>query len=115
MIPLPEPIAYDAADPDQVGRAEETARTARAQAAEDLGRVLESEAGRRFVWRVLEAAHCFQISHGPDPYATAFREGERNVGLPILAEILATRPDAFIRMARENRGGPGVVETSASG
>lgn len=95
-------MPYDANDPVQVERAEEEGRTTRARLLDDVSRVVDSDAGRRFVWRLLEAAHCFHISFSADPCLTAFREGERNLGLMILTDLIEACPDRLADMAREN-------------
>lgn len=101
MTVHPEDI-YDANDPAQVGQAEELGCRARSRVLDDIARIMETDAGRRFLWRLLEAAHCFQSSFATDPHLTAFREGERNLGLMILADVLEACPDRFAEMAREN-------------
>jgi hypothetical protein len=95
-------MTYDANDPLQVGKAEEDAQRSRARLQEDLAEVLATEGGRRLVWHLLESAHCFHSSFAADAMLTAFREGERNLGLMLLAEAFAAAPDRLAEMVREN-------------
>lgn len=68
----------------------------------DLGAVMDSPEGRRFVWRMLSEAGVFRpsfIAGAAD--VTAFNEGSRNFGLILLAEIMAELPESFLIMQRE--------------
>ncbi len=95
-------MSYDANDPVQVEKAAEEDRRSRARLLDDVAGVLETEGGRRFVWRLLEAAHCFHSSFSADAALTAFREGERNIGLMVLADAFAASPGRLAEMVREN-------------
>lgn len=53
--------------------------------------LLGSEAGRRFVWWLLEQTHVFQSSFTGNSH-TFFLEGERNVGLKITALCMEADP-----------------------
>lgn len=55
---------------------------------DDLKHVLKSKQGRRVLWRLLERCGTFWISYVPqDAGATAFNEGQRNIGNQLLSEI----------------------------
>ena len=56
---------------------------------------------RAFVWRLLERAHVFETSMTADPHMTAFREGERNMGLGLMVEINRLCPAQYPVMAAE--------------
>lgn len=43
-----------------------------------------TEVGRRVLSDILAMGHLYQSSMMPDPHATAFKEGERNLALRIL-------------------------------
>lgn len=74
----------------------------RANELEDLKSLLKSETGRRFCWKIMEQAHVFSSSFDRDnQHATAFREGERNMGLMLLADIMEACPDRYLQMQRE--------------
>lgn len=59
--------------------------------------VLSSEPGRLFVWWVLEQCHLFGISMTGNSH-TFYSEGERNIGLKIVAQIESTSPTAFAKL-----------------
>ncbi|MEG2255152.1 MAG: hypothetical protein RSC33_07490, partial [Vagococcus sp.] len=54
------------------------------QLKDDLEYVLNSEAGRRFIYHLLEECGVYNISHCND---IAFNEGKRSIGLMIMKEI----------------------------
>jgi hypothetical protein len=56
--------------------------------------------GRRIVWSLLEKAHVFQSSYTGDN-TTFFREGERNIGLFLMAQINEFCPDLYVQMVLE--------------
>ncbi|QII84180.1 endopeptidase [Bordetella hinzii] len=80
----------------------EEERLAREREKSDLCVVMGSKEGRRVVWRLLEQAGIHRISFVPgDPLATAFNEGQRNLGLKLQADVEAASQKRFIDMMRE--------------
>ena len=76
--------------------------------AHDLGlaECLKTFNGRAVLWDLLEGHGCFRMSavlNGDPlaPYATYFREGERNRGNQLLARIQAADIDGYLKMQRE--------------
>lgn len=101
--PHPEPPpAYDPNDPEQVERRQlEEARRQR-DVWQALGKLLADPAGRQWIWGLLERCHMFRTSfHGEATHATAFSEGERNIGLMIQADVMKAAPGAYEMMQRE--------------
>lgn len=94
-------IPYDSSDEGQVKRRKRQCDKARDQEVSDLGKIMGCPEGRRFVWRLLNAAGVFRISFDRDPYVTAFREGERNNGLSLLADVQAFYADRYTIMVTE--------------
>ena len=56
--------------------------------------------GQRVLNDIIKAAHVLEPTFTSDPYETAFREGERNMGLRILT-ILNYSPKDFGEKAKE--------------
>jgi len=74
----------------------------RRQDDEYLRQSLKSRAGRDFFWRLLERCHAFETSYQAGSFdMTAFREGERTLGLMIIAQILRVAPEAWMQMMQE--------------
>lgn len=84
---------------DQADLEEEKARR---QEVEDLKWLMSDKRGRRVMWRLLETAGVYRSSFTGNS-ETFFREGQRNVGLKLLAEIHEHCPDAFVMMLKEHK------------
>ncbi len=59
--------------------------------------VLSDPRARRFLWWVLENCHLFQSSMTGNSFAFHL-EGERNIGLKIIAQIDSVNPIAFPKL-----------------
>jgi hypothetical protein len=57
--------------------------------------------GRKFVWRLLDKAGVYRSSFTGNS-ETFFREGARNLGLMVIAEIHELCPEAYFLMLKEN-------------
>ena len=109
--PMEQPMAAtsEPADPTDIRAQQRQARqTRQAQAAQRRRRiqrlraVLELPQGRAFVRDLLERAGVFQLSYTPgDALAGAFREGGRNLGLQLIADINKTGADALAQLLTE--------------
>jgi hypothetical protein len=95
------PLGYDASDPDQVAEAADGARRAARRDANTLKAFLGTPHGRAWMYRLLVSCHIYQTSFDGDPMRMAFREGERNIGLRLLAESQNADPDLFALMLKE--------------
>ena len=71
--------------------------------AEDFMQVMGLKAGRSVVWGILQRAGVFTTSFSTDALVMAFKEGQRNEGLRILAQIHALCPDLYQVMVTENQ------------
>ncbi len=70
---------------------------------DDLEQVMNTECGRRFIWKILSASGVFHSSFSSDPYSTAFNEGARNKGLELFNNLLSVCPDLYLVMAKEDK------------
>ncbi|MDD9340221.1 MAG: hypothetical protein PV362_11360 [Providencia heimbachae] len=70
---------------------------------DDLEQVMNTESGRRFIWKILSASGVFHSSFSSDPYSTAFNEGARNKGLELFNNLLSVCPDLYLVMAKEDK------------
>jgi len=85
-------------------RAEEAAleRLDRANDNEDLKAVMGLKAGRRLLWRLLEReAGVLRSSYALEPLAMAFSEGQRSLGLALMADVQAQAPEDYLLMLAE--------------
>lgn len=90
-------------DPQQREAREDADRRkfiARAQQAEDVAWLLADPRGRRLMWSWLEFCGVFRTSMTGNSQ-TFYLEGQRNVGLMLLGNIMQHSPEAFVRMQNE--------------
>ena len=82
--------------------AELDAQLAREREINDLKCVMASANGRRFMWRLLEKAGIYKSSMTGNSQ-TFFLEGQRNIGLYLLAQINEHCLDEYVVMLSESR------------
>ena len=97
---------YDADDEGQVEAQKRKADRIRERELADLRAVLATAEGRRLVWRYLTRCGVFKTSMTGSSQ-TFFLEGQRNVGLWLLADINAADPAAYVQMLAESREAEG--------
>lgn len=97
--------SYSPSNPSQVNAERKDADKIRQSEIADLKKLLDTEWGRRIVWRLLSRAGIYEISYNLDGPrdAVIFKEGRREIGLFLMAEIHAARPDAYMLMIEENK------------
>lgn len=66
-----------------------------------LKRLLETEGGRLWMWDMLAQCHVFHTTFTGNS-KTFFNEGERSVGLKLLADVTAVMPEFFAMMQEKN-------------
>lgn len=69
---------------------------------DDIKWLMGSRRGRRIVWRLLERTGIFRSSFTGNS-ETFFREGMRNVGLMLMAQINEVCPEQYTTMVQEQR------------
>lgn len=90
----------NAADVEQVKHAKEKQVSRREREINDMAFILNTAQGRRLLWRYLEICGVFKSSFTGSS-ETFYLEGQRNVGLKILADITETSPEAYMLMMKE--------------
>jgi hypothetical protein len=66
-----------------------------------LARVMAEPVGREYLYDLLSSCHVYSSSFGTNALAMAFREGERNVGIRIGADLTEASPDLYLQMLKE--------------
>lgn len=100
---MDEPSPLDLAGMASAQRAiDEQAQQKKQVEIDDFKFVMEDKRGRRFVWRLLEKCGVFRTSFTGDN-ETFFKEGQRNVGLAILAAVHEACPEKYAVMLKEQR------------
>ena len=92
----------NASDRKSIRAKEKVAKLADQNRREQLVQIMSTIPGREWVWNMLERAHIFRTSFSPDPYLTAFNEGERNQGQLLLNDIMEACPDQYVLAMRES-------------
>lgn len=69
-----------------------------------LNNMIKDRGGRMWIWNMLSSCHVFNSSMTGDN-KTFFHEGERNVGLSILRDVMEADPSAFAKMTEEFKNG----------
>jgi hypothetical protein len=92
---------YNASDPRSIRRAARAAKAEESQSSSVIASLMSAPSGRSYIYRLLEKCHIFSSSFSTSPLSTAFAEGERNVGLQILGDLMRFVPDQYLQMIRE--------------
>lgn len=77
-------------------------RMAREREVADLRNLMSTPSGRRFMWRLLDKAGIFKSSMTGNSQ-TFFLEGQRNIGLFLMAQVNEHCLDEYVLMLTENR------------
>ncbi len=92
----------NASDEEQVKDAKKLARYERKKEINDLRELLQLASGRRFIWRYLSMCGVYRLSYALNA-GIYFSEGQRDIGLKLLADVMESNDEALIMMMRENK------------
>ena len=92
---------YDSTNRRDVRAAEKQAKVADQQRKEIVNGIMSVAPGRSWMCDILESCHIFATSYSDVPVRMAFMEGQREVGIRLLTDIMAACPDRYIEMMRE--------------
>lgn len=98
----PRDLVRNAADPDQVKRAERRERKLEELFRAALVATLATEAGRAVCWGLLERAGVYRSIWTPNA-EIHYRAGRQDFGHELMALILAADEDLYLTMEREAR------------
>lgn len=96
----PKVKSYNAADEENVKSRKRKDEQIRDRELHDLRTVMATVEGRRFVWRLLDRAGVFRTSFTGNS-TTFFNEGQRNMGLIVLADVHEACAEKYIEMMTE--------------
>ena len=89
--------ASDVRKMDKAARARELSKIA------DLKFLLNLPQFRRYLFGYLSESKTTESVFNENPNLMYFLEGNRNVGLKMLAEVMEANPDSYAQMMRENK------------
>jgi hypothetical protein len=69
---------------------------------EDLSKILCTDSGRRYLWRLLSFCRVMDRSMDRDSLVMAFREGQRDIGMRLMKDIYEAEPNAYELMRKEH-------------
>lgn len=95
-------MTYNAGDRKSVRSAEKASRLSERERMDFTRQMMSTTQGRSWASSFLVRCHIFATSFTPDALATAYAEGERNIGLLVLNDIMQACPDQYILMMRES-------------
>jgi hypothetical protein len=99
-----EDLPYDAGDPVAVKAKQKTARLREEANKKVLRQLMGSNEGRAWTYELLALCHVYQSAFSTNALSMACAEGERNIGLRILSELMQACPDRYIEMLKEANG-----------
>jgi hypothetical protein len=94
-------MSDDVGDRDKVRDKRRDAKLHEYEEGEALAVLMSSHIGRRWMYRTLEQCHMFTTSYSSSPIRMSFLEGERNIGLRLVADIMAHCPRRYAEMMQE--------------
>ena len=94
-------MPYDAGNRKDVRAAEKTAKLVEQQRREIISGIMSVAPGRSWMCDLLEHCHIFHTSYNDLPHRMAFMEGQREVGIRLLTDIMGACPDQYVLMMRE--------------
>ena len=80
----------------------EQERQKQEQLVKDIKTLLEDEIFRRFLWHLLSVCRVMDKSMDVNPVIMAFREGQRDIGIHIMQDIMSATPEAYEIMRAEH-------------
>ncbi len=95
--PEPENLGDKASVKERENRTKRYAREKKAL----LETIMNYPAGRRWIKELLESCHCWHTSFSKNALEMAFQEGQRNIGLQLLADLTASCPEQYVTMLQE--------------
>lgn len=95
--------SYDTSDPKAVNTVRKKAARTRADRLRFIEAAMTTEEGRAWFYDILLFCHILRNPFSDDPYVTAFKCGELNVGTRILDDIQTAAPNNYLKMIGENK------------
>lgn len=95
---------FDASDDKTVSNARKKMARVKQKRAAFIREMMNTENGRLWVYDILVMGHIAGPVHTPgDPYATAYKDGERNIANKILFDINEFAPEMYMQMLKDGR------------
>jgi hypothetical protein len=93
---------FDAGDPQHVRERMSVAKRREAAKRSVIREVMAKNIGRDWIYEMLSLCHVYSSSFDGNALRMAYLEGERNVGLRMMADVVQASPDRYLEMLAEN-------------
>lgn len=90
-------------DKSDVKKNDKAARVRELNKIADLKFLLNYPQFRRYLFRYLSESGTTESVYKENPYVMYFLEGNRNVGLKMLSEVMEANPESYAQMIKENK------------
>lgn len=97
-------MPFNAGDEEQVAERSQGAKAREVRRVAGLMKILADPDMRTWMWELLATCGIYRTSFTGNS-ETFFREGSRNVGLKVQADIMKHAPDALLKMMKESENG----------
>lgn len=104
--------AYNATERSDIRIAEAAARVASREDDSVIFELMRTPSGRAWMHRRLAVCQVHSTTFTGDALTSAFKEGQRNIGLMFESDLLRVCPDEYITMMREAHGRTIVADTN---
>lgn len=94
-------LVKNSADPAQVRAAGQKEKFRERSSEDDWHNVLNTAAGRRVVWEVLEQCGLLNCAYRPDS-ETQFYAGRKSIGAWVVTKVTASNKEALYQMSKES-------------
>jgi len=98
-----DPVVKNAIDEGQIKNARIKEKLGRETELNDLKFILNTDQGKRFIWRYLGICGVYTSSFTGNS-ETFFKEGKRVIGTTLLKEVIEADPDSYLKMIKQNNG-----------
>lgn len=92
---------YDAGDPKDVRERISKAKRIAAANQSVVRQIMGSSEGRDWIYQHLSLCHVYSTSFSTNALSMAFAEGERSVGLRLMADLVQAAPERYLEMLAE--------------
>ena len=107
-------MPYDAGNRKDVRTLEKQAKLEDQQRREIISGIMSVAPGRKWMCELLEHCHCFATSFSDVAHRMAFMEGQREVGILLLNDIMQACPNSYIQMMGERNARQSAIDARLS-
>jgi hypothetical protein len=88
-------------DERKVRQQRREARVIRRGQLEQLVKFMQDPHGRKYIYDLLASVGIYSTTFSANALTMAFREGERNIGLRLVADLTEASPELYLMMLKE--------------